>query len=448
MDSSPESSPNSPQNSSRQGRAARPPRYQHRAMSDAQAHSGSTGAEQTRHIEHTLACRDRPQLITRQDELAELLESLRKAGSFAYDSEFIGELTYLPKLCLVQAASTTRIALIDPLADIDIRPFWELVTDPSVEKIVHAGQQDVEPVFRALGKPPANLFDTQIGAGFAGVGYPLSLTRLVHAIIGAKLGKGLTFSHWDRRPLSDHQLRYAADDVRYLPAVRHEIGKRLAPRLIKWASEESASLAEQALYVFDPETQWIKIRGAGMLAPRNQALLKELTIWRDEAAKAEDVPPRSLLKDEILLDLARSPVETAADLARVKGLPRPTESKYGAGIVQATQRVRNIPEDQLPAIKGYEPSPSEKFAGDALFYAIQCQCAAQGIDPSLVASRQEVGELHRLLAAGQDPGNLRIMRGWRREAVGKQMLEILKGHGELSFCWKDGILRIARHPDQ
>ncbi|MGD0539928.1 MAG: HRDC domain-containing protein [Tepidisphaeraceae bacterium] len=418
-------------------------------MSDDQAHADSSASEQTRHAEHSLACRDAPQLVTRPDELAELLGSLRKAGSFAYDSEFIGELTYLPKLCLVQAASSTRIALIDPLADLDIRPFWELVADPSVEKIVHAGQQDVEPVFRALGKPPANLFDTQIAAGFVGVGYPLSLSKLVQAIIGAKLGKGLTFSHWDRRPLTDHQLRYAADDVRYLPAARHEIGKRLdAPRHARWAMEESASLADQALYVFDPQTQWIKIRGAGTLSPRSQALLKELTIWRDQAAKAEDVPPRSLLKDEILLDLARSPVEAEADLARVKGLPRPIESKYGAGIVQATLRVRNLPQDQLPAMRGYEPSPNEKFAADALFYAIQCLCAAQGIDPSLVASRQEVGELHRLLSAGRDASDLRILRGWRREAVGNRMLELLKGQGELSLSWCDGILRIPTHPNQ
>src|ERR1700722_4826684 len=168
-----ESSPDSPPNSSRQGRGTRPPRYQHRAMSHAQAHGDSSPIEPTRHIEHALASRDKPQLITRPDELAELIESLRKAGSFAYDSEFIGELTYLPKLCLVQAASATRIALIDPLADLDIRPFWELVADPSVEKVMHAGSQDVEPVFRAVGKPPANLFDTQITAGFVGVGYPL-----------------------------------------------------------------------------------------------------------------------------------------------------------------------------------------------------------------------------------------------------------------------------------
>src|SRR5277367_377075 len=162
------------QESRREDRTVRSPRYQHRAASHEQAHSDSSGIEQTRHREHPLASQNSPQLITRADELTELLESLRKAGSFSYDSEFIGELTYLPKLCLIQAASTTRIALIDPLAELDVRPFWELVADPTVEKIVHAGQQDVEPVFRALGKPAANLFDVQIAAGFAGLGYPLS----------------------------------------------------------------------------------------------------------------------------------------------------------------------------------------------------------------------------------------------------------------------------------
>jgi ribonuclease D len=215
------------------------------------------------------------------------------------------------------------------------------------------------------------------------------------------------------------------------------------PDQTRWATEESASLAEQALYVFDPETQWLKIRGAGTLAPRNQALLKELTIWRDKAARAEDVPPRSLLKDEILIDLARSPAESAADLSRVKGLPRQVESKYGAGIIEATERIRSLPQDQLPAIKGYEPTPSEKFAADALFYAIQCLSAGQGIDPSLIASRQEVGELHRLLIAGQAPNGLRIMHGWRREAVGNRMLELLKGNGELSVAWRDGIFGLS-----
>jgi ribonuclease D len=425
-------------NPDRGGRAGRPPKFQHRADSHEQAHSAH---DQTRHQHHALASPDHPQLVTRQDELSELIESLRKAGSFAYDSEFIGELTYLPRLCLIQAASSTRIALIDPLADLDVRPFWELVIDSSIEKIVHAGLQDVEPVFRALGKPPANLFDTQIAAGFAGVGYPLSLSKLVMAFVGAKLGKGLTFSHWDRRPLTDHQLRYAADDVRYLPAARHEIGKRLDQSRAEWVREESASLADPALHVFDPQTQWTKFRGASALPPFNQAILRELTIWRDGAAQTEDVPPRTLVRDEILLDMARWPIESVEDLNRIKGLPRPVESKYGSQIVQATQAAKQLPPEKWPALATHEPAPEEKFRADCLFIAAQSLAAGQGIDPALVASRQEIGEFYRVFLTGQIPENSRILRGWRRQAAGQALLDLLHGKTRINLQWKDGQLR-------
>jgi ribonuclease D len=390
-----------------------------------------------------LACSDRPQLITRPDELAELLAALKAAGSFAYDSEFIGELTYLPRLCLIQAASATRIALIDPLAELDVKPFWELVADPSIEKIVHAGLQDVEPVFRAVGKPPANLFDTQITAGFAGIGYPLSLSKLVFSVVGAKLGKGLTFSHWDHRPLTDHQLRYAADDVRYLPAIRHELGKRLEGKPhTAWAREESASLADPSLHQFDPQTQWMKIRGAPMLPAMNQAILRELVAWREGAAAEEDVPPRTLVKDEILLDMARGPIESVTDLARVKGLPRPVEDKYGEAILEAAKKAKALPEAEHPTIQIYEPSPEEKFRADSLFYAAQAICAGQQIDPSLVTSRQEVGELYRLVSTGKDACSLRILRGWRREALGQKLLDIHAGRADFSVRWDGHALKL------
>jgi ribonuclease D len=419
-------------------RSIRPPKFQHRADSHEHAHSQH---QQTRHHHHPLATPDRPQLITRSDELAELIESLRKPGSFAYDSEFIGELTYLPKLCLIQAASATRIALIDPLADLDVRPFWELVADPSVEKIVHAGLQDVEPVFRAVGRPPANLFDVQIAAGFAGAGYPLSLSKLVNAFVGARLGKGLTFTHWDRRPLTDHQLRYAADDVRYLPAARHEIGKFLeqSPRL-DWVREESAALTDPALHVFDPQTQWTKFRGIGTLAPQNLAILRDLTVWRDKAAQTEDVPPRTLLRDEILVDMARSPIDSVQDLNRIKGLPRPVESKYGSEILSATQSAKSLPPDKWPVVTGYEPSPQEKFRADCLFIVAQALSASQGIDPALVTSRQEIGEIHRASIKGPIPQTFRLLRGWRRQAVGQTLLDLLDGKDRVTLQWKNGSL--------
>jgi ribonuclease D len=420
---------------------SRPPYSGHRSHSDASAHAHSALAEAPAVHRHPLACGDSPQLVTEQTQLRELVDHLRSAKSFAYDSEFIGELTYIPRLCLIQAASTQRVALIDPLAKLDLTPFWELVADGSVEKIVHAGQQDVEPVFRAIQRPPANLFDTQICGGFVGLGYPLSLSKLVFCVVGAKLSKGLTFTHWDRRPLSDYQLRYAADDVRYLPAVRHALGERLsALGHAAWASEESATLADPRLYAFDPDTQVGRIRGATGLPPRQLAVLRELTIWRDQAARQEDVPPRSLLKDEVLLALAKNPSEELEALSQIRGLPRPVESAHGQDIVNAVRRAFAMPGDQLPVSGQREVLPEEKSRADGLAIAAQAIAAGRQIDPALVASRQEIGELYRLLAEGRKNPELPILRGWRREAVGQVLIRLFQGEIKLSLDWKLGSL--------
>src|SRR2546423_8079052 len=174
-------------------------RSMHRARSHDSAHADPPVPE-AKIPQHPLIPRNTAELVDTQEGLQALIEELRAAGRFAYDSEFIGELTYRPKLCVIQVASAQRVSLIDPLAPIDLANFWELICDPSIEKIVHAGQQDVEPVIRHIGKEPANLFDTPIAAGVAALSHPIALSRLVQELCGAKLGKGLTVSHWDQRP--------------------------------------------------------------------------------------------------------------------------------------------------------------------------------------------------------------------------------------------------------
>jgi len=426
-------------------------RADHRARSHENAHAsgGDHDADGAPHAHprphHPLVTHAPPDLITTDSGLAELLADLRAAGGFAYDSEFIGELTYFPKLCLIQTASPQRVALIDPLAEIDLRPFWELIADASVEKVVHAGQQDIEPVFRHIGKTAANVFDTQIAAGLAGLPYPLSLSKLVHELAGARLGKGLTFSHWDQRPLSAMQLRYAADDVRYLPLVRSELGKRLdALGHAAWAAEECAALCDPVLYRFDPDTYYQRVRGATSLQPKNLAVLRELTMWRDAAAREENVPPRSLLKDEILIDLSRNPAKSVEKLDRVRGLPRPVEKSHGQRIVDATLRALATPTPNLSAGRDVEPTPTERFRSDALWATAQVLCTGSGIDPSVVLSRQDCGELYRALAGKQDLSELRVMKGWRRDALGERLVRIYEGAETVSLGWSDGSLRAKR----
>src|SRR5215218_2857837 len=177
-------------------RRARYSRSQYRAQSHDAGHATEEDApDESGRVHHALTPSGPASVVTTQEGLTELVADLRASGSFGYDSEFIGELTYIPKLCVVQVASASRVALIDPLANIDFREFWELIADPAVEKIVHAGQQDIEPVFRNIGKAAANIFDTQLAAGFIGLAYPVALGKLVQELAGVRLGKALTFSH-------------------------------------------------------------------------------------------------------------------------------------------------------------------------------------------------------------------------------------------------------------
>ena len=419
-------------------------RADHRARSHDMAH-GNDAAPPENTPDLPLVPKGPAPLLSTDAELAELIDHLRAAGQFAYDSEFIGELTYYPKLCVLQVASADRVALIDPLAEVDLTPFWELLCDPTVEKIVHAGDQDIEPVVRHLGKAPANFFDTQIAAGFVGLPYPVSLSKLVGELTGAKLGKGLTFTHWDQRPLSGMQLRYAADDVRFLPAVRAELGRRLeATGHAAWARQECEALCEPAQYRFDPNTQYLRVKGAASLQPRNLAVLRELTMWRDAAARAHDVPPRAFLKDEILLDLSRNPAKSVDKLERVRGLPRPVEHAHGAEIVEATQRAWSAPAASLPPQRDTEQTPTERFRSDAMWAAAQAICVGNAVDPAIVTSRQEMSDFYRAITTNADVSRLRLMTGWRREALGEPLIKLVSGEGGMSLRWEDGSLKLTR----
>jgi ribonuclease D len=407
----------------------------HRARSHESAHA-EHGVAEAKIPQHPLIPRNTAELVATQDGLNALITELRAAGRFAYDSEFIGELTYRPKLCLIQVSSAQRVSLIDPLAGLDLSSFWELICDPSIEKIVHAGAQDVEPVIRHIGKEPGNLFDTQLAAGFAGLSYPIALARLVQELCGAKLGKGLTFTHWDQRPLSPMQLRYAADDVRYLPAIHDVISRRLASlNHAEWSREECAAMCDASQYVFNPDTQYLRVRGASSLTTQGLAILRELTIWRNDAAREEDIPPRSLLRDEILIEMARNPIRTKERFARVRGLPRPIEAEYGEKIIEATLHALSLPAAQIAEQPEREPTPTERFHSESLWAAAQTICAGQAIDPALATNRGEIVEFDHRLAQKESIDDMRLMKGWRKAALGQPLLDLLAGKRRFNLHW-------------
>ena len=369
--------------------------------------------------------------IRTPDALAELCRSLRTAGRFALDTEFVGERTYLPRLCFVQVATEDFIALVDTLAFDQLSPLWDLVADPSVQKVLHAAREDLRLAYYGGGKRlPQNIFDTQIAAGFIGLpSYPLSYARLAEALMGVKLSKAETRSEWDRRPLSPAQLEYARDDVRYLLPITDKIN-RLLERLgrVGWMREEMGRFSEARTYETAPEDAYLRLRTGRGFTARPTALLRAVAGWREMEAAARDVPARSLLRDEVLIELAQRPPRRLTDFRRLRGFPEMEEVSFGSPLLDALNTARALPDDKLPAPlsgTGPEESPRERALGDLLYGFGEALCLDRLLAPELALTKADA------LAAARGQTATALLSGWRREAVGGELEQIASGRASV-----------------
>lgn len=382
-------------------------------------------------------------VIERDVDLEPLVDEIRGLGAFAYDTEFIGEEHYDPFICVVQVSTPQRVAIVDPIAGVDITPILELIADPKVETIVHAGQQDLEPVVRALQRAPAAIFDTQIAAAFVDRPYPLGLRSLVEECVGVALHKALTFTRWDKRPLSPVHVHYAADDVRYLHAIRADLARRLDERgAAAWVREECDAFGDLDRYGFDAADRFRKLLGARSFSRRQQGILFELVLLRDELARAADVPPRTLMKDDVLGRLAKSPPKQRDHMRLVRNLPNPVVDQHGDAIMEAIERGRNRDRSDLPYVRTVDESPADRVGIDGLWAVACASCHARGVDPTLVTSRREVAVLFDAFKRGGAERvaelELTMMAGWRAQVVGDELLRLLQGGG-VEFKWAERL---------
>jgi ribonuclease D len=375
------------------------------------------------------------ELISTPAGLAEVCDHLGAAKVFGFDTEFIGESTYRPVLCLVQVVTDERVELLDPLALEDLGPFWELLADPAVEKICHAGDQDLAIAWQMRRKQPQNVFDCQIGAGFVGIGYQESYWRLVEIVAGIKLGKGDTRSAWDQRPLSESQVTYAVDDVLHLPEIHRFLqGRMEALGHMTWMREACHEACVKAATDVDPKTIFAKIRGASKLGSRQLSVLRELTMLREQMACERNVSARGMLKDEALMDLAVRGPETEAGLLAVGSVPRAGVAGYGDQIIRAIKRGKALPPDQRPQLPlPVEDSTETRRLAEIMFASSQVICLGQSVSPSLVTSRAETEGLARLVSQGGDLSGHALMTGWRRECLGAPLVEFVRGKSEVTL---------------
>lgn len=382
-------------------------------------------------------------------ETSSIAAAARRTGRLGIDTEFMGEGRYRPLLCLVQVSVDGEgewgdVTVLDPLDDdpIETGPLAEVVADPDIEVVMHAGRQDVALLRRWLQAPVTNVFDTQVAAGFGGFRAQLGYEALLNDLLGVKLRKSASFTRWDVRPLSEEQLVYAREDVVHLLQAASALQDRLAEDgRLEWAREECRYL-EDITDDRDVETLFERLPRIGGLDPAVRAVAKELVAWREAAAREADRPASSVLQDATLVEIAKRRPRSPERLAQIRGIHEGTMRRRGKHILAAVERGR-----EQPPIPSEGERPPQVVPEDAPLIAlsealVRTRAMEAGLAYELLAARADLQKVVIAARQAAEPPDVRTLRGWRRELIGDELLELLAGRRALSVG-ADGRLQIA-----
>ncbi len=392
--------------------------------------------------------------------LPALAERARTSGRLALDTEFMGEGRYRTLLCLIQLAvpwvendsaqpppgGAGRIELLDPLReDLDGTPLAAVLADPAVEIVVHAGRQDIALLRRRFQASVSNVFDTQVAAGFAGMPAQASYESLLSELLGVRLAKSASFTRWDARPLSREQLSYAREDVVHLLALAEELRTRLiASGRLEWARQECEALA-QASDERDLDTIFARLPRIRNLNASSQAIARELVQWREQTAATQDRTVQGVLGDATLVEIAKRKPASIRQLEEIRGVGAGTMRRRGEELIAAIARGRERTVEPLERL----PRPAGADAADAPLVAlaealVRARTREADLAYELLASRADLQAIVASWRSGAGEADTRTLRGWRRELVGGELLELLDGKISLAVIERE--LRVARDP--
>jgi ribonuclease D len=369
------------------------------------------------------------------ERLARLAEGARAAGRLALDTEFMGEGRYRTQLCLIQLAIPTGeevaepIVLIDPLVEgLESAPLAQILADPAVQVVVHAGRQDIALVRRVFATEVSNVFDTQVAAGFAGLGAQSSYDSLLGEVLDLRVAKTASFTRWDARPLSEEQLAYAREDVVHLLELAGELERRLSDLgRLEWAREECEPLAASS-DERNIETIFARLPRVNGLSAGARPIARELLLWREQTAERQNRPVQGVLSDATLIEIARRRPSSPAELERIRGVGGGASGRRGEELLAAIARGAARPPDPPPQTSR-PPAPKPDDAplvalGEAL---LRARAREAGLAYELLAARADLQAIVAASRAGAEEADVRTLRGWRRELAGAELLRLLDG---------------------
>ncbi|MFC0217701.1 ribonuclease D [Pseudochelatococcus lubricantis] len=368
-------------------------------------------------------------LISTTDMLAAACARLARHPFVTVDTEFLRETTFFARLCLIQMAGPDEAVLVDPLApDIDLAPFFALMTNEAVVKVFHSARQDVEIIWQRGHVIPTPLFDTQVAAMVCGYGDSVSYEQLTNDLAHQRIDKSSRFTDWSQRPLDNQQLLYAESDVTHLRTIYGALSDDLARSgRLGWLDEEMAILTSPDTYELKPEDAWQRLRGR-VRKSREVAVLIEVAGWRENEARTRDVPRSRVMKDDGLADIAVHAPRSAEALGRLRSIPNGFErSRAGTEILAAVERGLARDPATLPQLE----RPRGRNGGGAVLELLKVLLKSVAetarVAPKILAT---VDDLEAIVA--DDDADVPALQGWRHGLFGEQALKLK--HGRLAIA--------------
>lgn len=379
----------------------------------------------------------RVHFLNQQQAFNELMENLAGTAWIGFDTEFVGEKTYIPVLCLIQVVAEQNIYLIDPLQINDLTGFLGLVSNPNILKITHAGDNDYRLLNTLFGTVPQNTFDTQIAAGFVGYNYPAGFGKIVERELGVTLAKSHTVADWEARPLDPKALDYAVEDVKYLPALHHKLTNKLR-RLNResWAREENRKWETEKFYYTDPYKEALANDYIHQLDFREKVFLLRIYRWRREKAMEVNVPKETILQNRHISTVLRATKDGPNAFRSNRTMPEGVWRKYlpewqNLWQTKPTPEERNWLEE-LPAPA--PDDPEHEWSMELLYHFVKQRCLEQEISAALLLPK---GDFNKLKGEGNGFDNS-LLHGWRAELLGENLVRWLQQRGYLRIQWQDG----------
>ena len=377
--------------------------------------------------------------IKDQAAFDKICKRLRAVPSLGVDTEFVGERSYYPRLALLQLSSGEDVWLIDPLKINDLKPLCALFENPKTTVLMHDAEIDLQILHRATGASPANLFDTQLAAAFAGMAEKTGLSVLVRRFTGKRLSKGQQVTNWLKRPLSQKQLSYAAEDVKYLDKIYKSLSWKLKHlNRLEIFQEEMAHRAECFTSTVDVLDRFKKLFNHSRMTRRRREALKRLLIWREETAKELDKPRRHIISDETVVAIGDQIPVSINELRSLRLISDRAVKRYGSRILAISSEVADIPDEREPG------APRKKSNGKRVSsriplvkMALEVLASEAGIAPGLIARRDDIESICRASLHSDSPPDIPALSGWRGRLVGEKLWRIARG--ELS-------MRVGRDP--